>query len=34
VPEIANNLAEFRKLAISEAAKEQILSRTALEIWP
>jgi predicted TIM-barrel fold metal-dependent hydrolase len=34
VPEIANNLAEFRSLPISEAAKEQILSKTALEIWP
>jgi predicted TIM-barrel fold metal-dependent hydrolase len=34
VPEIANNLAEFRKLPISEGAKQQILSRTALQIWP
>jgi predicted TIM-barrel fold metal-dependent hydrolase len=34
VPEIASNLAEFRNLPISEAAKQQILSQTALEIWP
>jgi predicted TIM-barrel fold metal-dependent hydrolase len=34
VPEIANNLLEFRKLPISEGAKQQILSRTALQIWP
>ena len=34
VPEIAANLAEFRGLPISEAAKQQILSQTALEIWP
>jgi len=34
VPEIANNLAEFRRLPISETAKQQILSRTALEVWP
>ena len=34
VPEIANNLAEFRALPISEPAKQQILSKTALEIWP
>src|SRR6202522_2118613 len=34
VPEIANNLAEFRALPISDWAKEQILTRTALEIWP
>jgi len=34
VPEIANNLAEFRKLPLTEAAKHQILSLTALEIWP
>lgn len=33
VPEIADNLAEFRKLVLSDAAKQQILSRTALEIW-
>jgi uncharacterized protein len=33
VPEIARNLADFRKLPLSEAAKHQILSQTALEIW-
>ena len=34
VPEIGKNLAEFRGLSLSESAKEQILSKTALEIWP
>src|SRR5580658_7070617 len=34
VPEIANNLAEFRSLPLSEATKDQILSKTALAIWP
>jgi uncharacterized protein len=34
VPEIANNLAEFKSLPISDAAKQQILSKTALEMWP
>jgi len=34
VPEIANNLADFKGLPLSATAKEQILSRTALEIWP
>ena len=34
VPEIERNLVEFRALALSESAKEQILGRTALEIWP
>jgi predicted TIM-barrel fold metal-dependent hydrolase len=34
VPDIEKNLAEFRALALSETAKEQILSKTALEIWP
>jgi predicted TIM-barrel fold metal-dependent hydrolase len=34
VPEIEKNLAEFRALALSESAKAQILSKTALEIWP
>jgi predicted TIM-barrel fold metal-dependent hydrolase len=34
VPEIEKNLAEFRALALSESAKEHILSKTALEIWP
>jgi uncharacterized protein len=34
VPEIKKNLEDFRALPISEEAKEQILSRTALGIWP
>jgi uncharacterized protein len=34
VPEIAKNLADFRRLPLSEAAKHQILSQTALEVWP
>jgi predicted TIM-barrel fold metal-dependent hydrolase len=34
VPEIEKNLAEFRALALSESAKEHILSKTALGIWP
>ena len=34
VPEIEKNLAEFRAMALNESAKQQILSKTALEIWP
>ena len=34
VPEIEKNLLEFRALALSESTKQQILSKTALEIWP
>ena len=34
VPEVERNLAEFRALPLSEDAKQQILSRTALEVWP
>jgi uncharacterized protein len=34
VPEIANNLAEFRSLPLTEVAKHQILTQTALGIWP
>ena len=34
VPEIEKNLVEFRALALKQSAQEQILSRTALEIWP
>ena len=34
VSTIANNLSEFRKLPIPEAAKQQILTQTALRIWP
>jgi len=34
IPDIGQNLAQFRALALPEKTKEQILSRTALEIWP
>lgn len=34
VPEIEKNLAEFRALPLSDATKQQILSKTALEVWP
>ena len=34
VPEIEKNLRDFRALPISEEAKNMILSRTALGIWP
>jgi predicted TIM-barrel fold metal-dependent hydrolase len=34
VPEIQQNLRDFRALPLSEAAKQQILSKTALSIWP
>jgi hypothetical protein len=34
VPDIKNNLAEFRALPLSETVKQQILSKTALTIWP
>lgn len=34
VPEIKHNLDAFRRLPLPEAAKEQILSKTALTIWP
>lgn len=34
VPEIAKNLKDFRGLPLPEEAKEQILSGTALEMWP
>jgi hypothetical protein len=34
VPEVENNLKEFRALTLSDAARDQILSKTALEIWP
>jgi len=34
VPEIANNLREFRNLPLTEGVKQQILSQTALQIWP
>jgi predicted TIM-barrel fold metal-dependent hydrolase len=34
VPEIKQNLEDFRALPLSEPSREQILSRTALSIWP
>lgn len=34
VPDIKRNLDDFRALSLSPAIKEQILSRTALTIWP
>ncbi|MGH9579863.1 MAG: amidohydrolase family protein [Terriglobales bacterium] len=34
VPEIKQNLDDFRALPLSDAAKLQILSQTALRIWP
>lgn len=34
VPDIKQNLEQFRSLALSEAAKQQILSQTALQLWP
>jgi uncharacterized protein len=34
VPEIKKNLDDFRALPLSEEAKQQILSKTALSIWP
>ena len=34
VPDIRRNLDDFRRLALTPAVQEQILSKTALEIWP
>jgi len=34
VPEIEKNLVEFHALELSQNAKQQILGKTALEIWP
>ncbi|HXZ80203.1 MAG TPA: amidohydrolase family protein [Terriglobales bacterium] len=34
VPEIKGNIEAFRALPLSETAKEQILSQTALSLWP
>jgi predicted TIM-barrel fold metal-dependent hydrolase len=34
VPEIKENLDAFRALALSEKIQQQILSQTALQIWP
>jgi hypothetical protein len=34
VPDLKGNLDAFRALPLTEASKAQILSRTALTIWP
>jgi predicted TIM-barrel fold metal-dependent hydrolase len=34
VPDIKKNLDEFKALDLSDPVKEQILSKTALAIWP
>jgi len=34
VPDIRDNLEEFRSLQLSETVQHQILSKTALELWP
>ena len=34
VPDIRKNLEDFRSLGLPSSAQEQILSKTALEIWP
>jgi predicted TIM-barrel fold metal-dependent hydrolase len=34
IPEIEQNLKQFRALPLPDAVKEQILSKTALEVWP
>jgi predicted TIM-barrel fold metal-dependent hydrolase len=34
VPDIGKNLRDFQALPLSEEAKQQILSRTALRLWP
>jgi hypothetical protein len=34
IPDIKQNLDQFKALALPEAVKEQILSKTALEMWP
>ena len=34
VPDIKRNLDDFRALPLSEAAREQILCHTALQLWP
>jgi hypothetical protein len=34
VPEIGKNLNEFRGLPLSHELQQQILSKTALSIWP
>jgi hypothetical protein len=34
VPDIKKNLDEFRALPLTENLQQQILSKTALSIWP
>jgi uncharacterized protein len=34
IPDISQNLEQFRELALPEELKQQILSKTALAIWP
>jgi hypothetical protein len=34
IPDIKQNLDQFQALTLSDAVKEQILSKTALEMWP
>jgi predicted TIM-barrel fold metal-dependent hydrolase len=34
VPDIRSNLQDFRSLPLSREIQEQILSKTALQIWP
>jgi predicted TIM-barrel fold metal-dependent hydrolase len=34
IPDIKQNLDQFQALALPDAVKEQILSKTALELWP
>lgn len=34
VPDVGNNLADFQALPLADGTREQILSRTALGIWP
>src|SRR5258707_61386 len=34
IPDIKQNLDQFRGLHLSDAIKEQILSKTALAVWP
>jgi uncharacterized protein len=34
VPDVAKNLAEFRSLELANDVEQQILSKTALQIWP
>jgi predicted TIM-barrel fold metal-dependent hydrolase len=34
VPDIKKNLEDFRSLPLPEGTQQQILSRTALAIWP